>query len=258
MKNRAVMFALPGTSSDEAAKTLRRIDELFANRFGNMRRAWAYTSTGGRRKLEQTSKPVQGPKEALDGLRRDGITHVAVKSLHFATGMEYKEMKDLVQDSRVAFERIVISAPLLDTPADFERTVRCLLLSLPPGRDALLLVAHGSRQPEALAAYEAAAAVCRRFERRVLLGSLMSRPDLGDVVRECKSARIERLVLAPLMIAAGLSARNEICGDGPDSWRTGLEREGIGCVPLIKGLGDHDDVVSIWLDDIERMMAGLQ
>lgn len=255
----AVVFALPGTSSDEGAVTLRHVDDLFGNRFGDMRRAWACTSPGVRGKLERSAKPCQDPKEALAGLRKDGITHVAVKSLHLASGMEYKELKDVVDDSRESFGQITLSVPLLDAPADLERTIRCLLRSLPAGTgadDALLLVAHGSRRPEAQAAYEAAA-LCRRFERRVLLGSLMSRPSLNDVTTECKASGIKKLVLAPLMIAAGFSARNEIAGNGPESWLSALSREGIRCVPMIKGLGDHDDIVSIWLDDVERMLIEL-
>lgn len=267
----AVVLALPGTSSEEAAGTLRHMAELFDRRFAGVRRRWAYTSSGVRRKLAQSGKPVAGPAEVLAGLRDEGVTHVAVKSLHLAAGMEYTELSDLAQDSRGGpggFERIVISAPLLDTPADFERTIRCLLMSRPAGTDegeALLLVAHGSRRPEAQVTYAKAAAFCRRLDsfrgirvnRRVLLGTLMSHPGLEDVLRECKAAGLKKLVLAPLMIVAGSSARNELAGGNPAAWVSVLAREGIRSVPLIKGLGDYNDIVRIWLDDIERMLREL-
>lgn len=254
----AVVFALPGTSSEEAAGPFRRMDELFGRRFAGMRRIWTYTSAGVRRKLEQSGKPVAGPAEALAGLRGEGVTHVAVKSLHLAAGMEYTGLRDLVQEG--GFERIVLSVPLLDAPADFERTLRCLLTSLPTGveeGDALLLVAHGSRSPEAQVAYAQAAAFCRQLDSRVLLGTLMSPPGLEDVLRACKAAGIRKLSLVPLMIVAGFSARNELAGSDPASWVSVLERAGIRSVPLIKGLGDHEDIVRIWLDDIERMLAEL-
>ncbi|MEI6810320.1 MAG: sirohydrochlorin cobaltochelatase, partial [bacterium] len=90
MKTQAVIFALPGTSSSDAAGTLRHVDELFGRRFGDIRRIWAYTSSGVRRKLEKLNTPVSDPGNALDALFKTGITHVAVKSLHLATGMEYK------------------------------------------------------------------------------------------------------------------------------------------------------------------------
>ena len=259
----AVVFALPGTSSKEADQTLARVDEQFVRRFAGIRRTWAYTSKGVRRKLERSKTPVASPADALKTLRNEGITHVAVKSLHLAAGMEYTELKDLVQDIRDKpgeFERIILSIPLLEAQADFERTVQCLLAALPAetGVDAaLLLAAHGSRQPEAQAAYQAAAALCRRCERRVVLGTLMSHPGLDDVIRECKAAGVTKLTMMPLMIVPGFSARNELAGAGPTSWVSALEREGIRCTPLVRGLGDHDDIVRIWLDDAERMLTEL-
>lgn len=265
-----VVLALPGTSLKETAGTLIHMEELFDRRFPGVRRIWAYTSPGVRRKLEQRGKPVASPAEALAGLRDEGVAHVVVKSLHLASGMEYTELRNLVQDIRTGqggFERIVLSVPLLDISADFERTIRYLLTALPVGTDAgdaLLLVAHGSRRREAQAAYDAAAALCRRLDspgrsvsRRVVLGTLISHPGLEDVRRECKAADLEKLVLAPLMIVAGASTRNELAGGDPTSWVSVLEREGIRCVPLIKGLGDYDYIVQIWLDDIERMLGEL-
>ena len=263
MKKQAVVFAFPGTSLKEAGETLARIDERFGLRFAGMRRLWAYTSSGVRRKLEQGGKAVAGPSEALRTLQSEGVTHVAVKSLHLAAGMEYTELRDLVQDIRARpgqFEKVVLSTPLLEASADFECTVRCLLAALPSGTDAdeaLLLVAHGSRRPEAEAAYEAAAAFCRRLDRRVVLGTLMSHPGIEDVIRECKAAGIKKLTLAPLMIVAGSSARNEMAGGDRTSWVSVLEREGIRCASLIRGLGDHDDIVQIWLDDVERLLREL-
>ena len=118
-------------------------------------------------------------------------------------------------------------------------------------------MAHGSHRPEAQVAYAQAADFCRRLDRRVLLGTLMSHPGLKDVLRECKAASIRKLLLAPLMIVAGSSARNELAGGDPASWVSVFEREGIRCLPLIEGLGDREDIVRIWLDDIERMLAEL-
>ena len=259
----AVVLALPGTSSEEAAATLRHMEELFDRRFTGVRRIWAYTSSGVRRKLEQRGKPVAAPAAALATLRAEGVARVVVKSLHLAAGMEYTELGGLVQAIRGGpggFERIVISAPLLDSPADFERTIRRLLMSRPAvvdEGDALLLVAHGSRRPEAQVAYAQAAEFCRRLDSRVLLGTLIAHPGLEDVLRVCKADGIKKLALAPLMIVAGSSARNELAGENPAAWVSVLARAGIRSVPLIKGLGDNDDIVRIWLDDIERMLREL-
>ncbi|MEI6971323.1 MAG: sirohydrochlorin cobaltochelatase [bacterium] len=257
MTGQAVIFALAGTSSDEATASLRRMEATFDARFGPTRMLWAFTSSGVRRKLEKAGKPVDDPAGALDRLRQAGIPDVAVKSLHLAPGMEYKALSDLVQERRGEFRQIALSDPLLATPADFERTVRILLASVP--RDlksaALLLVAHGSRQTAARAAYEDAAKLCRGLDRLVMIGSLMPPPGPDDIIAECKAAGVEDVLLAPLMIAAGFSARTEITGDDPGSWASALRRAGIRCVPVTKGLADYDDIVRIWLEDVQEMLA---
>lgn len=258
---KGILIAIPGTSSGDGARTLAGIDELFRTRFPGTRIAWAYTSSGVRRKLEQAGRPAADPREALAGLKDEGTTHVAVKSLHFARGMEYSELRVVALDAQAEqgwFDRIVVSDPLMDTPADFDRTVRRLLSDLPAGtepEDAILLVAHGSRRPEAQASYAKAAAVCGRLDRRVILSTLLMDSGFEDVVRECKAANLRKVVMAPLMIVAGTSARNDLAGSGPGSLVSVLNREGIRCVPVIKGLGDNSGIVSIWVEDVERMLA---
>ncbi len=250
---------MPGTSSEDAGKTLDHIDDLFCRRFSRVSKGWAYTSSGVRKKLEQNGRISKVPYESLSELRKQGITHLAVKSLHLVSGVEYTELKKLLQEftgTPNGFVQTILSKPLLDAPGDFERTVRWLLDELPKC-DALLLVAHGSKRHEAQSAYEAAATLCRKLDRRVILSTLMSNHGLEDVIRECKTSGLTQLVIAPLMIVAGLSTRNELAGNDPASWASAFEREGIRCVPVIKGLGDNDDIVRIWLDDVERMMLEL-
>jgi len=258
----AVLLALPGTSGEEAAETLRAVDEKIGRRFG-VPRFWAYTSSGVRRKLEAAGRPVDGPKEAFDRMRGAGVTHVAVKALHLAPGVEYEELRDLAEKARRApegFERIVLSAPLLASPADVIRMAQCLLAAIPSGPaadEALLLAAHGSRRRDAQSAYGAAADLCRRLDRRVILGTMMSSPGLADVVRECRAEGVRKVWLAPLMVIAGSSARNDLGSAGPGSWRSELEREGIGCEPVLKGLGDNDGIVRMWIEDIARLLADI-
>ena len=57
------------------------------------------------------------------------------------------------------------------------------------------------------------------------------------------------------MIIAGSSVKDDLAGDGPGSWVSALGREGISCTPVIKGLADHEAIVSVWMDDIEHMLG---
>lgn len=258
-----ILLALPGTSSGDGACTLAGVEAQFHAWFPDIPTAWAFTSSGVRRKLREAGRPAASPGEAMAALKAQGVNRVAVKSLHFAGGMEYSELREVVlglREGEGRFERIELSEPLLDAPDDFERTMRHLLSDLPAGTgdgDTLLLVAHGSRRPEAQASYARAEAVCRRFERPIIFKTLLMDAGFQDVIRECREAGLRKVVLAPLMVVAGSSARNEIAGSGPDSLASALGREGIACTPMIKGLGDNREVVRLWIEDVERRLDAM-
>ena len=255
--NTALLLAVPGTSCDEAAQTFCRIDGRLSERFGSVRRLWAYTSGGVRRKLAERGRIVPAPAEALRMLREEGITHLVVKSLHMAPGMEYTDLQadlDACRSGPGAFEQAVMDRPLLESCDALARIVACLQAETPcPG--ALMLVAHGSRRSAARAVYDGAAAFCRHLDTPAFLGTMAPRSSLDSALEACRAEDVRRVYLVPFMVAAGRSAREEIGGPSPDSWQSAFEGAGIACTPVLKGLGDRDAIVDIWLDGIEHMLA---
>lgn len=257
--SRAVLFAVAGTSSEQAAAAFRNIDRLTQARFPALPRYWTYTSSGVRRRLAARGCPVDEPAEALARLRKEGVTRLAVQSLHMVDGMEYGELRETVEGSSVAggYEHCVLGKPILETPGLFTAIVHELLreIPLPPGDDAaLLLVAHGSRQPSARQAYKAAAACCRGLDARVMLGTLMEPLEFPSVIGACRKACLKRIFLVPFTIAAGSSATGEIAGPDPASWQSMLEKEGFACVPVLRGLGDYDGIAQLWVEQAGKLL----
>ena len=255
----AILLAMAGTSSPDAMRTLRHLEDRVAQRFEGVRRFWTYTSSGVRRKLALRGTPVDSPAECLARMRQEGVTRVAVKSLHLASGMEYTELREEIENARQGFAQISLSKPLLEEEPDFAHTVRCLLDAMPAGKspedESLLLVAHGSRTSEAQGVYASASALSKAVDRRILFGVMLMKPGLPEVVQMCKTEGIRAVRLMPLMIVAGMSARTELAGDRPDSWQSVLESNGIRCTPLLRGLADDDRIVDVWLDDVGRRLA---
>lgn len=259
----ALLIAVAGTTCEQAKGAFLRINGKTTNRFGPMTRAWAFTSAGVRRKLAAEGRHAPDVGEALSKLRGEGVTHLVVKPLHMAPGMEYGELQetlDALQAGPDAFERAVMGRPLLESEDDVLRMVGCVRAELPGelGPDsALVLVAHGSRRESARAVYDAAASACRRLDYPAFLGTMAPRSSLDSTLQQCRAAGVQRVYLAPFMVAAGYSARTEIAGTSPESWQSAFGAAGIECVPHLKGLGDSDGVVDIWLDQVENLLDRL-
>ncbi len=258
-----VLFATPGTSCGTAMGVYDQISRAAALRFPGVEPRWCYTSGPVRRKLVAQSIAAPDPVEALSAMQAEGFTRVAVMPLHLSDGMEFRELAEQV----AAWTRrpgvpvtAVMGHALLTSEADWRRTLNALLSTLPEAlgeNDRIILAVHGSLDPEGSRTLLRAAQLCRTVDPRLMLGMLLGKPDLDDVVRACTAAGVRKAWLLPCMVVAGYSAREEIAGTGERSWACTLERAGIETVPVIRGLGEVAGVVALWLDSIGRLLAEL-
>ena len=234
-----------------------------ALRFPEVEQRWTYTSAGIRRKLAAQGAPVKDPGEALAAMQSEGFTRVAVLSLHLADGMEYGELAEALaalKRRQGKQMRTALGHALLTCEKDWQRAFGALIGELPdtPGeRERIILVAHGSLDRQARQTIAAAAGRCRAFDRRLILGMMLGKPDIDDVLRECRAAGVTKVWLLPCMVAAGFSAREDIAGLGERSWATVLEQAGIVPIPVIKGLGESAGVVNVWMDSVARLLDEL-
>jgi sirohydrochlorin cobaltochelatase len=260
---RGILFAAPGTTCREARGAYGHIERVAGSRFPDTDVRWTYTSSGIRRKLAAQGTPAKDPAEALAAMAAEGFTHVAVASLHLSVGMEFGELAHAVKAFRETAPnamKAALGSPLLTSEDNWRRAVKALLATLPgepAEQDRIVLIAHGSREPQAEQPFLAAGRVCRAVDSRVTLGMMLGSPGLAELLQECRSAGTKKAWLLPCMVAAGFSAREEIAGAGEHSWATAFEQAGILPIPVVKGLGEIPGVVDIWMDGIERLFAGL-
>ncbi len=268
----AILFATPGTTCRSAMGVYEQISRAAALRFPGAAPRWCFTSGPVRRKLAAQGLPAPDPAAALKALQAEGFTRVAVMPLHLSDGMEFNELAGIVHAQRHppgATPGLALGHALLTSEADWRRALHALLTELPatepqriagasrtetnPGR--IILVVHGSTDPRGSATLQTAARLCRAVDPRLILGMMLGEPDLAAVVRECQAAGVTKAWLLPCMVVAGFSARDEIAGPGESSWASALRRAGIEVVPVIKGLGEVDGIVQIWLDAVEGLLA---
>ncbi len=258
MKKGIVLVAF-GTSVPEARIALDHIDRRARERFKDIEIRWAYTSTFIRRKLAKEGLVYNSPLAALVKMHEEGFTHVAVQSLHIAAGAEFHELAktvSLMRSGPDAFRSIALGKPLLVRRVDVERVVESVLGSLPElsQEDAVVLMGHGNEHGHGDMAFLATAAQFQKMHPRAFLGTVEGQPSLDDVIENCRKHLPKRAYLVPFMGVAGDHARNDLAGDEPDSWKSSIAALGIECIPVLKGMGEIDGVVDVWLDHLSEAL----
>jgi sirohydrochlorin cobaltochelatase len=241
-----------------------QINRAAALRFPGVETRWCFTSGPIRRKLAALGLPAQDPVEALAAMQAEGFARVAVVPLHLSDGKEFRELADHVAAAAHrpgATLKVVLGQALLTSETGWRRTLEALLATLPAAlgeNDRVILAVHGSLDPEGSQTLQRAARLCRAVDPRLMLGMLLGKPDLDEVVRACISAGVKKVWLLPCMVVAGYSARDEIAGAGEASWASVLSRAGIETVPVIRGLGEVAGVVALWMEAVGRLLADLE
>lgn len=262
MKKGIILVAF-GTSEPEARGAFDNVTRMAKRRFDGIEIRWAYTSGMIRRKLAGHGETIDSPVTVLSRMRDEGFTHVAVQSLHVIAGGEFDKVRDSVAMFRrgpQSFEAIVLGMPLLASYDDLVRVGKALIASFPGERrsdEAVVLMGHGSKHHPADLAYIAAATVFHHLDGNVFLGTVEGHPAFDAVLRHCKAAGITKAWLVPFMLVAGDHARNDMAGDDVGSWSSRLGNEGIESVPVLKGLGESDEIAAIWLDHLDTAMKQL-
>jgi sirohydrochlorin cobaltochelatase len=257
-----ILLVTFGTSVPRARVAFENIDRLVAQRFPTIERRWAYTASFIRRKLARQGEPIDSPLMALAKMREAGFTHVAVQSLHMATGAEYHDLAKTVAAFRSgpnAFEAITLGKPLLVRRIDLERVVEAVLKALPERgpNDAVVLMGHGNASGRGDMTFLAAESMFQKADPLAFLGTVEGQPSLDDVVAKIKAHGSKRALLVPLMSVAGDHACNDLAGDDEESWKSVITKLGVECIPVLKGVAEYDGVVHVWLDHLEDALKGL-
>ena len=74
---------------------------------------------------------------------------------------------------------------------------------------------------------------------RVYVGTVEGFPALDYVRSRLRQRQVRRVTLAPLMVVAGDHAKNDLAGDGEDSWKSVLTRDGFEVQVDLRGLGEY-------------------
>jgi len=262
----AILLAAFGSRLPGATDSLKAMQARAQELYPDFRVETALTSGTVRRHKGAASRHGRSPEEILRSLRREGVTRLAVQSLHVAPGDEYHALERLAasmqgvqRDGEPGFERVTVGRPLLGSREDVRRAARAVLSVLPADRapgEAALFMGHGTRG-RANGVYQDLADELRVLDPLALIGALEAEPGLAAKVDELRGLGVRRVHLLPLLFARGVHATRDMAGEGGNSWRAGLARAGFECVPHVRGAGEHAELADIWLDHLREAVARL-
>lgn len=290
MKKTAIVLAAFGVSLPEALggidNVVRRVREAFpcpvAVCFTSniVRRIWRERLADGQWLQSNPHTPdylrrLRGVLGAIADLQESGYKTLIVQPLHIYAGEEYHDLSSYV--SALAgirtikakwrpFEKIVLSRPALGAPGvehpyldDIQRAAEALEADVRLARQkdaALVYVGHGNHVFSTGVYQEMQQMLGKRHPELVVeIGAVEGLFDAAHVAQRLRERGAKRVLLKPLMVVAGVHAREDMAGDDADSWRSILAKAGFTVECRLEGLGESDAWAGIYVSNIEECAA---
>ena len=250
---KALLSVSFGTSYAETReKTIDVVDARLAAAFPD--RAFYSAWTSGRivAKLRaERGEHHDTLDEAFARIVEDGVADLLVVTTNLMHGGEMRKVERAagawaLEDGSRA---LGIAAPLMESAQDRQAMARVLASAFAdvPDGDAVLLMGHGTTPPDGPAwANEVYSQIqdelCALGKTAFFVATVEGTPTFADVLPLVEQLAPARVHIAPLMMVAGDHARNDLAGDGRDSWRSQLVARGFEVVPVLRGLGEYAGV----------------
>jgi sirohydrochlorin cobaltochelatase len=259
---KGILLVAFGSTIPEAQVSFENIDRSVKKRFPGVEVYWAFTSRIIIAKMAKEGKHLSTPVEALARMMGEKFTHVAVQALHVIPGEEFHGLVENVrrfEGMSKGIKQITVGYPLLATSEDLQRVAKAMLTIIPPERkkrDAVLFMGHGTHHP-ADVYYAALNYHLQKLDNNIFVGTVEGWPEIDYFIEDLKKGGIKKTYLMPLMSVAGDHARNDMAGPEEDSWKSILEKEGIRCEPVLKGLAEYQEFVDMWVDHLNTAFSQL-
>lgn len=243
------------THQDTRLKTIDASEQVLSKAFPDHDLKRAFTSQKIIKIMrERDGIEVDSVQEAAEKIHQDGYREVLAQPLHVLNGSEYHDLLRDLTPNASKFEKLVVGSPLLSNPDDYLSLVEAVADELPdPGKgEAVVLMGHGSDHP-ANAAYPALDYTFKsQGYKQVHIGTVEGFPGIDDVCRLLEEDDVNKVFLIPLMVVAGEHAKNDMAGEGQESWKSRLESAGYQVEARLIGLGEMAGVQRMYVDHARK------
>lgn len=257
---KCILLVAFGTLTAQAQAAYQFIEQKVQTAIPDIPIRWAFTSVVMRKKLTGTALHADSVEMSLARMMGEGVTHVAIQALHVISG---KEHHDLTFNCRLfgqmhgGFRQVMIGLPLLGTADDMEKVAAALLSELPLERtpqEAVIFMGHGSVHP-ANAGYTALMYHLQQADPNIFVGTMSA--GISGICTLLRKQNITSAYLLPCLAVVGNHTLKDMAGDNEASWKSVLEKHGISCKPVLKGLAEYEAIVDIWVDHLKTSVGAL-
>jgi len=255
-----ILLVAFGTTYSDGGKAYENIEAKVKEAFPGVDVRWAYSSSIIRHILREKGEQIDSPSKALARMQEEGFTQVAVQSLQTIPGEEYNEVLETTKafaEIPMGFKQVEVGPPLLYATHDVERVADALMAVVPAERkpaDAVIFVGHGTSHPGNIY-YPGLQYFLAKKDPLALVGTVEGFPTREDVLATLKAKGVKKAWLVPFLAVAGDHVHNDIAGDGPESWKSILGKAGVESEPVMKGTGEDDPIVAIWVDHLKLAVS---
>lgn len=290
MKKTAIILAAFGVSIPDALKGITNIVERTRKAFSCpveicftsniVRSIWKKRLADERWLFENPQTPeyvqnVKGPLATIAWLQERGYKSQLIQPLHMYAGEEYHDLRNYVaalagietiKAKWRPFETVALGRPALGAPGverpyldDVQRAAEALDGDAHEARQmdaALVYVGHGNHVFSTGVYHELKQMLRKRHPETVIeIGAVEGIFDASYVAANLGERGVKRVLLKPLMVVAGVHARDDMAGDDEDSWRSMLAQAGLEVECRLQGLGESDAWAEIYLQNIHECAA---
>ena len=195
------------------------------------------------------------PEEALEQLKAEGYSRVALATLDVIPGMEYAYDKGVYDNYKNEFKKMTLGTSLMywqgqeEQADDVTETIEALKSQFPKQgkNDAILIMAHGTPQLSNAFYSVIQAKIDEMGLKNVYVYTVEGWPSLETVLPKLKANGIKHITLMPMMMVAGDHANNDMAGDEPDSHKSQLEAKGFKVDAYIHGIGENQKIRDLYV-----------
>lgn len=271
-ENIGIALVSYGSLNSHARKTYEKIRSDYVEAFPGADVRLAFTSDIIKRALLEQGIFIPDTRSVLAELRNQGCRNVVVQSLHVVAGSEFRQIARLVHERKNVREKswfgnLETGMPLLSSQEDCKKVSEALQPEFQSIKNegqnhgsessadsedvAIVLMGHGASHPADMV-YSLMARTLENDYKNVFLGTLDGFPGIDEVLSKAKKSMVNKVVLMPFLLVAGGHALEDLAGDSASSWRSIFEREGFRTQVVLKGLGENDSIIDIFVEHTRK------